>query len=371
VQAYIESNLFADGLNKILSVIDKKNINPILQYTQININNTNIELSATDTIVSAKVILPAEATANGTFCVNAKNLFDILKELPNTKIQLDLNLEENILKIVCNDIRYSLLIYKNSEYPHLIFSNNEGSFSLESNIIYEMIQKTQNSISTDETRSFLNGIFFQEMNSKLRAVATDGNRLSLYETSFNHPQNDHLINGFILPKKGVYELKKVAETYPNKEIIFNVDDSFLYVNADDNYYLSIRLIAKEYPKYQSIISVKSNNTLTVEKDLFLDSLRRIKIMANEKSNGVRVYLTEREMTLTANHPSLGDASEKIAIEYNGKPIEIGFNARYLMDILTVLNTSEVSLDFNNELSPVAIKSLSLPQFLGIIMPLKL
>lgn len=367
----LNSDSLKSGLNKILTVVDKKNSRPILTYTLISTSTDSIELCATDLEVSAKVKVDATVDNSGNFCVNAKNLFDILKELPNSEIELILDSSENVLKLNCNDIHYSLLIYPSDEYPKLIFGNESSRFNLLSDQLIEIINKTSYAISDDETRLQLNGIYLHEVEYKLRAVATDGLRLSLVETDLEQGNIDTLINGIIIPKKGVYEIKKLAENYPDKKITISVDESFMYINANNEYFLSIRLIAREYPKYQAIIPSKTTYSVTVEKHNLLDAIRRIKIMANEKSNGVRILIREKEMTIMANHPSLGDAQETIPVEFNGKEMEVGFNARFLIDTLQTIDEGEISIELNNELTPVIVKSNSSPNYLGIIMPLKI
>ncbi|OUR92946.1 DNA polymerase III subunit beta [Halobacteriovorax marinus] len=359
------------ALNKVLSVVDKRNSRPILTYTLIEATNEQLNISATDLEVSAKVVVNAHVDNPGKFCVNAKNIFDILKELPGTEIELSLDDESNTLKLNCGDIHYSLLIYKADDFPHLLFNQEVNKFTLSSEQLTNIINKTSYAVLNDETRLYLNGIYLQEIDSKLRAVATDGHRLSLLETDLSESNNETLINGIIIPRKGIYEIKKVSETYPEIKIELSVDDTFLYINAKNEYFLSVRLIAREYPKYQAVIPNKTTYTMTTDRNSFFDAIRRIKIMSNEKSNGVRLKLSNQEMTLTANHPSLGEAMETMPVDYNGKDMEIGFNAKYLIDTLQSFDEGEISLELNNELSPIIIKSNSLPNYLGIIMPLKL
>jgi DNA polymerase-3 subunit beta len=360
-----------ETLNKILSVVDKKNTRLILNFVQINASNNRIEMSATDLEVSAKVTTNCIVEKPGTFCVNAKNIFDIVKELPEKEVTIELAEGSNSLKLTCDNINFTLLIYTSEEFPHLQFGTTGNEFKLNSNQILEIINKTSHAISNDETRLFLNGIYLQEVDGKLRSVATDGYRLSLVESELTNNKIEALINGIIIPKKGVSELKKIAETYPDQPISISVDESFIYLNANNNYLLAIRLIAKEYLKYQAVIPKKTNFHADIEKNAFAQAVRRIKIMANERSNGVKLILKENEMTVAANHPSLGDAFEKFQINYSGKEFEIGFNAKFLMDTLSIFGDEEIRMEFNNELSPVAIKSSKNQNYLCIIMPLKL
>ncbi len=369
--AYIETNLLRDAVNKILSVIDKRNTRPILTYTLFEIKDNYITLKATDLEVSALVKVDANVENNFKFCVNAKNLFDILRELPEATLKLELEEGTNTLKLTCNDIFYNLLTCETEDFPHLVFENTENTFELTSEQILEIINTTSYAISNDDTRLFLNGIFLQEINSKLRAVATDGHRLSLLETDLKNSEIDTLINGIIIPRKGVFELKKIADSYPNTIIKISVDESFMYLNAEDNYLLSIRLIAREYPKYQTVIPNKTTYKINTDKESVMNAVKRIKIMANEKSNNIKFFLKDNEMTIMANHPSLGNAREKVNIQYTGKEMEIGFNAKYLLDTFTTLSDGDITVELNNELSPVLVKSSNQPNYLGVIMPLKL
>lgn len=360
-----------ETLNKILSVVDKKNTRLILNFIQIQASGNKIEMSATDLEVSAKVTTPCFVEKPGTFCVNAKNIFDIVKELPEKELIIELPEGSNSLKLSCDNINFTLLIYTSEEFPHLQFGTTGNEFKLNSNQIIEIINKTSHAISNDETRLFLNGIYLQEVDGRLRSVATDGYRLSLVESELSNNKIEALINGIIIPKKGVTELKKIAESYPDQQISISVDESFIYLNANNNYLLAIRLIAKEYLKYQAVIPKKTNFHADIDKNSFMNAVRRIKIMANERSNGVKLILRNGEMVIAANHPSLGEAQEKFSVNYSGKEFEIGFNAKFLMDTLSIFGDEEIRMEFNNELSPVAIKSNKNQNYLCIVMPLKL
>ncbi len=370
MQITIQSENLRDALGKILTVVDKRNSRPILTYTLFTVSNDKIYLSATDLEVSAKYSLDAKTNGNASFCINSKNLFDILKELPNTDIHITLEDGENLLKINCNDIHYSLLIYESEEYPKLHFGN-DNTFEINSDSLLDLINKTSYAISNDETRLHFNGIYLQEVDSKLRAVATDGHRLSLIELDLAEQNNEALVNGIIIPKKGVFELKKVAESYPDQILKISVDESYMYVEAKEEYHIGIRLIAREYPKYQSVIPGKTTFTLTADKEAIFNAVKRIKIMSNEKSNGIKVLIKDNSLTVMANHPSLGDARETIPVDYEGKEMEIGFNAKYLMDSFSILDSEDIILELNNELSPVLVRSNNLQNYLGIIMPLRI
>jgi len=371
MQVKVETELLRSALGKILSVVDKKNTRPILTNCLVKVAGGFITLQATDLEVSSKIILPAEVSDEGEFCLNSKNFFDILRELPNESLSLNIDKENNLLKAECGEIKYSLLITSNEEYPNLNFQGSSKSFELTADSILSFINKTHHAISTDETRPFLNGIYLQNTGDKLRAVATDGHRLALYDHQQANLNDALLSEGIILPKKGIYELKRMAESNLDSSVQISIDESFLYAQIREEYFLSVRLIARDYPNYQAVIPSQTSSSMTVDHNSFLNAVKRVKILANEKSNGVKLNLSGNQLTISANHPSLGDAVEKISVDYAGADFNIGFNAKYLIDTLSVFNEGIIEFKFNNELSPVIVESQNTQNFLGIVMPLKL
>jgi len=371
MQINIEVSKFKEALSNILSVVDKKNSRLILNFIHLKTTHDSIELSATDLEVSARIVIPCIVENHGEICVNAKNIFDIIKELPDDNVNLMVDQSNTNLKIKCRNINFTLLLLTSEEYPHLHFNSNSNRFELKSEDILSIINKTNHAISTDETRIFLNGIYLHEIDGKLRSIATDGYRLAIIETDYDSESIDALVNGIILPRKGVNELKKIAEKNPNNRIQLSMDDSYIYMNANEKYFLAVRLIAKDYLKYQSVIPKKSNSYIDIDRVSFLNALKRIRIMANERSNGVKIHIKENELMITANHPSLGDASEKLPIRYSEKEFEIGFNAKFLIECVSSFEDEDIRLEFNNELSAVTVKSLKSANFLCVIMPLRL
>ncbi len=367
----IQANLLRDGINKILTVIDKKSSRPILTNCLINAENNKLELIATDLEVTAKVILKADISEQGSFCIHTKNLADILRELPDNLLNINIDRTKNLLELNCKNISYSLLTTSSEEYPHLNFENSSKQMNIKSSDILSIIQKTSHAISLDETRINLNGIYFQQLETKLRAVAIDGHRLALIDLFDFSSENESLSDGVIVPKKGIAELKKLADSYSDSTINFALDESFLYISANDEYFLSIRLIAREYPKYQTVIPSKTSYAITLDRNTLLNSVRRIRLLSNEKTNGIKVTFAANEIQLSANHPSLGHANEIIPVSYDGAEMEIGFNAKYMLDVLNVLEVNEIIFEFNNEISPVIVRSNEEESFLGIIMPLKI
>lgn len=370
MQFTVRTTQLREALSKVVNLVEKKTTRPILSYTKFRIGNESIDISATDLELSAKFVIHTSNNVQGEFCLNGKNLFEILQVLPDGEILFEIN-DENTLFLSLGEIKYKLLIYKSDDFPHLTFENVENSFLLPANHINTIVNKTAFAVSQDETRLYFSGIFLQDIEGQLRSVACDGHRLSLLDTKVPLENITPLINGIIIPKRGISELKKLADSYSDLEVKMSVDESFIYFSANNEYFFSIRLIAREYPNYQTVIPTKFAQTVRIDKNKFLDAVKRIKIMSHEKTNAVKIKLQNEEMLLSANHPSLGDAFEKIPLEFSGKQIEFGFNAKYLIDGLNAIDGEELILDYNNELTPVIIRSDKHSEYLGMIMPLRL
>ncbi|MBT7765637.1 MAG: DNA polymerase III subunit beta, partial [Bdellovibrionales bacterium] len=195
---------------KILSVIDRKSTRPILTYALLTAKDGKVQLEVTDLEISTRLLIRAQTTEEGSCCINAKNFYDILKELPNKDIDLIVDPNRNELLVNCENIHYSLLVTKKDDFPTLLFDSDGDQFSINTDDMLNIISKTSHAISNDDTRMFLNGIFLQQLDSKLRAVATDGFRLSLVDLELDESRSIvPLVDGVIIPKKGVYELKKM------------------------------------------------------------------------------------------------------------------------------------------------------------------
>lgn len=371
MKVIINSHELKEAFNKILTVVDKRNSRPILTNCLVEVEKNKLTLIATDLEVSAKVVLKANTNDMGRVCLNIKNIFDILRELPDENLELEIDEVKNYLNLKCKNIDYSLLITSAEEFPLVSFEKTGTSFSLNSSEILKIINKTSYAISTDETRINLNGIYLQQLEGKLRSVAIDGHRLALFDVGNFSGNSTYLQNGVIVPKKGISELKKICDIYPEHEVKITVDDSFINMSFGEEYYLSTRLIAREYPKYQTVIPNKTIHQLKVDRNLILTAVKRIRLLSNEKTNGVKLDIKKNTLTISANHPALGHAKEIVEVNYSGVDIEIGFNAKYMIDSFSVLDESEIIMEFNNELSPVIIRSENIPNYLGIIMPLKL
>ena len=367
----IQAEHLKSAFSRILSVVDQKNSRPILTYCLLTAKDNSLCLEATDLEVSCKIIYEAEVLEDGKLCVNPKSLFDLFREMPNRPIHLETSQKDNLLKLSSGEIKVSLITCSSEDFPALSFVESEEEFELEGKNILNFIAKTSHAMSNDQTRIFLNGIFLQQTDSKLRVVATNGYTFALLDSKGPPSTYKTLLKGIIIPKKGVAELKKFVEQENNSKIKISVDESFIYVGIGNKDRLSIRLIARDYPPYKTVIPSKTLYSMTVSRDHLLSAIRRVKVLSNEKSNAIKLSMDKDKLSISASHPVLGEANEKLDIDYTGKCMSIGFNARYIMDSLSVFEDGDIIFKFNNNLSPVIIKSPKLQEFFSIVMPLKI
>jgi DNA polymerase-3 subunit beta len=371
MEVKIDTKLFREAIAQTVSVIDKRSSRPILTNCFIEVNNDFLCVQATDLDISLKIIIPVIHNGSGSFCISTKNISEILRELPAG--DLEISLENNLLNLKCGNSKFSLLVSSTEDYPELSFSDSksENTFELTGKELNELIQRTSFAMSTDETRSFLNGIYIHSIGeNRIRSVAIDGHRLALLDK--NIKQNSSFLDGgVIIPRKGVLELKKIGEKAGSDKLTLSVQNSFLNVKYSEEYFLLVRLISRDYPNYKTVIPNKVNFKATGNRQNILNSVKRIKILSNENTNGVRFKFLENKLQLTAHNDSLGKAQETLEIEYSNDEVEVSLNARYVMEALTSLECENIVIEINNSLSPVVIKDSMSDDFLGIIMPLRI
>jgi DNA polymerase III subunit beta len=250
----------------------------------------------------------------------------------------------------------------------------EENFILFKNeILSEMIEKTSYAICYDETKYNLNGVFIKAYedngNSMLRMVATDGHRLSVSQKEISGNISAELGKGVIFPKKGIFELKKMVEEEAGEIMLGFMDNSAVIKKG--NTVVVMRLIDGEFPDYTKVIPANNDRKVQINRDKFLHSLKRMAILSSEKFKGVKIDVNPEQVIISSSNPELGEAREEIEVQYDGNSISTRFNAKYLIDVLSVMEDREVELKLKDELSPVIMKSVQEEDFMAVIMPMRL
>jgi len=368
----VEKENFLKGLTRVQGIVEKRNTIPILANVLIEANENGINMTATDLEVGMKAFYPAKVTKIGKITVSAKKLYEITKELPEKEISFQAK-ENCWVEIRCGKAIFNLVGLSADEFPYFPYPDKENFISIKSSLIKEMVDKTYFSISTDETKYNLNGIYFksEKLNEvlKLFLIATDGHRLSMISKEIKLSNDNELTKGVIFPRKGIYELKKISDE-DESDIKIGFMDNNAVVKKDKTIVI-MRLVDGEFPDYNRVIPKQNEYIAKIKRDDFLHSLRRMSIFSNEKSKGIKVSLKSNLIEISSSNPEFGDAREELEVEYTGPEISIGYNARYIMDVLQNQDSEKIELHIKDNLSPGILKAVGDNDYLAVIMPMRL
>jgi DNA polymerase III subunit beta len=368
----IEKEIFLKGLSRVQGIVEKKNTIPILSNVLLQAGESHLKITATDLEVGMQSIYPASVTKPGRITVPAKKLFEIIKELPESEIFFTAK-DNSWIEIRCGKSVFNIVGLSADEFPFFPNIEEDEFIIIERHKIKELIEKTIFSMSMDETKYNLNGIFIkifeEEGTKKIRFVATDGHRLSLKETNFEGVAAENLEKGVIFPKKGVIELRKMADEADGPIHLGFMDNNA--VLKKNNSIIIMRIVDGEFPDYNRVIPKNNNLNSIIDRNTFLHALRRMSILSSEKSKGVKIDFKTDFLELSSSNPDLGDAREDLSAEYNGEEVSIGFNARYLIDILSSLDSEKICFSVKDQLSPGLITAVSDNEYLAVIMPMRL
>ncbi len=365
----IEKKELMNLIGKTQNIVEKRNTMPVLvnvlldaDAEQLKVFATDLEVSLTDS-VKAKIIQP------GKVAVSAKSLFEITKELAEGMIQL-IKKENNWLEIKQGKYLSKIVGISAEEYPVFPSYSGNSFLKIDSDVLKDMIDKTIYSVSNDETRYHLNGVYFEQKGDQgYSMVATDGHRLCLINRAIPSSKNIIHGQGVIIPRKGLHEIKKLLESLSG-EFELAIEGSQLIVRKDSTT-LMIRLIEGKYPNYNQFIPSKLNQKVKINRESFLTSLKRVSLLANHKSKAVTLSLSNGKMEIASNNPELGDAKEEIEVDYSGKDMKIGFNAKYITDVLNAINDDEVDLEINDQLSPGLMRPHNDMNYTCVVMPMRI
>ncbi len=369
----IDKEAFLKSLQKIQGIVEKRTSMPILSNVLLEAIDSQLHVTATDLEVGMKSIYPADVLEPGKITVNAKKLYEIVKELPNQQIIFTTK-DNDWVEIKCGKVHFNIVGLSAEEFPYFPAIKEENLFEIESALLKGMIEKTSYAICNDDTKYNLNGLFTKveisaQEEQTLKMVATDGHRLSIANCPLKGTAGPELEKGVILPKKGVYELKKITEE-DGGTLMFGFMDNSAVIKRGDSYMI-MRLVDGEFPDYNRVIPTSNERSILVNKDEFTHSVRRMAILSSEKFKGIMLEISASSIKISSSNPELGDAMEEIDVVYNGEPIAVRFNARYLLDVLAAAETERIEMKFRDELAPSIIVPESRDNFLAVIMPMRL
>ncbi len=371
------------GLQRVQNVVERRTTMPILSNALLKAEEGVLTVSATDLEVGIQSILKAQVSETGSLTVRARSLLDIVRELPETDAIAIQTKENSRLELKANRSVFNIVGMPAEDFPEIPgFASDEGQSFVRMNgtAIISMLEKTLYAASSDEARYHLNGVFFETLEVKeeagtkkvFRMVATDAHRLSLVDHSqaiFDEKAWGLFEEGIIVPRKGLNELRRLLAE-EKEDFFVSVKGKMLLVRRE-NIFISMRLIEGKYADYRRIIPENSQNAVHLDRESFLASLKRISLMSSDKSRSVTFSLSPGLLQLSSQSPELGDASEDISIDYEGEPLKIGFNSRYLIDAVSTIEGEKVLLELRGKQNPGVIRSSQGANHTSVIMPMRI
>jgi DNA polymerase-3 subunit beta len=367
----MEFRIAADELKKALhraqGIVERKATMPILSNVLITATKAGITVTAFDLDIGIVSEHQAEVAKTGAITVSARTLLDIVSFVPDAQVTVK-KMPNNFAEITSGAAHYKIVGMAPEEFPKLPREDATNLVKVSGVTLLEMIKKTSYAISNDETRYILNGVFFEPREGgKVRMVATDGHRLSLIEREL--VGDFKLKSGVIIPRKGLFELKRLLEEAPEAECQLGfAENSALFKKPGLS--MVMRLIDGQFPEYQRVIPKEGEKQLLVNRACLGDALKRIALLSADKTNAVKLSLSENLLRITANNPDLGEAKDDIEVAYRGQPLTVGFNARYIQDVLAAMDTDEVTLEMGDEHSPGVLHAPGDRSYTTVVMPMR-
>lgn len=366
--------VFLEALNALQNITNKKGTLAILSNILIETDLNSIFLTATDLEVGLKIRIPAEIQNAGKITLPSKKLFEIVRESGNSSIIIQES-ENNWVIIHAGFSVYNLAGLPSNDFPEFPLYNIDSFFSFETNIFTELIDKIIYSIANEQENNYvLTSVLFEKKikdgRSFVRMISSDGHRLSIMEKDIATDISDMILNKTtLIPKKGIHELKKFCENRDNIQVSF--EEKQLIVK-DDNAIMVIRLKQGEFPPYNAIINaIKLDNIIKINRIPFLESLKRINLFTEEIFHTIQLEIYDNKIILSSQNADIGSAKDELAIEYSGEPLVIGFNCRFFIETLQVMESESINAYINSSNSPCLIQSDYDKGFISVIMPMQI
>jgi len=369
MKAMIERAMLLKSLGHVQSVVERRNTIPILSNVLIEATaEGTLRLMATDLDLQVVEVVPAAIDQPGAITVSAHTLFDIARKLPEGS-QVQLSATEGKMLVVAGRARFNLQTLPKDDFPMIAEGELPTRFELPAETLKQLIDKTRFAISTEETRYYLNGIFFHvhdEGSPVLKAAATDGHRLA--RVTIARPDGAEGMPDIIIPRKCVGELRKLLD-----EVDGSVDISLSSTKIRfglGTAILTSKLIDGTFPDYNRVIPTANDKLLKLDPKSFMEGVDRVATIASEKTRAVKMALDRDKITLSVTSPENGTAAEEVPGDYTAPGFEIGFNARYLLDILGQIEGDMVEVHLADAAAPTLIRENDKASALYVLMPMR-
>ncbi|MDG1212156.1 MAG: DNA polymerase III subunit beta [Paracoccaceae bacterium] len=366
----IERAALLKAMSRAQGVVERRTTIPILSNVLIEAEGDKVSFRATDLDIEILESLPAMVEQAGATTIPAHTLHEIARKLPDgAMISLTEEPGEGRLQVSAGRAQFTLPTLPKEDFPVMASSEYDVNYAITSPILRRLFEKANFAISTEETRYYLNGIYLhtiEEDGSKLRAVATDGHRLARIDTDL--PPGAAGAPGVIVPRKTVGELRKLLE---NDEARINVSVSETKIRfAAEGLTLTSKVIDGTFPDYTRVIPQGNTKRLEVDAAEFAKTVDRVSTVSAERSRAVKLSLEEDRLTLSVNAPDSGSATDEVAVAYSDEAMEIGFNAKYLLEIASQVDHENAVMMFNGPGDPTLVREGDDDSAIYVVMPMR-
>ena len=366
MKATIERATLLKSLGHVQSVVERRNTIPILSNVLLEAREDgSLRLMATDLDLQVDESVPATVSQPGATTVSAHTLFDIVRKLPEGS-QVELTAAEGKMQVVAGRSRFNLSTLPRDDFPVIAEGDLPTRFELPAATLRQIIEKTRFAISSEETRYYLMGIFLHIVDDQLRAAATDGHRLA--RVTVAKPDGADGMPDVIIPRKAVAELYRLLE-----ELEGTVEISLSPTKVRfglGSAVLTSKLIDGTFPDYNRVIPTANDKLLKLDPKSFSAGVDRVSTIASEKTRAVKISLDRDKVTLSVTSPENGVATEELAADYGADGIEIGFNAKYLLDILGEIDGDTVEVHLADAAAPTLLRENDKSNALYVLMPMR-
>ncbi len=367
----IERSILVKALGHVQSVVERRNTIPILSNVLLQAEQDRLTLTATDLDIEVMEHAKADVDVKGAITVSAGTLFEITKRLPDgAQVSLEVLEEEGRLQVKAGRSRFALAILPDADFPSLASDDFDVTFAAPTADIRRLLDKARFAMSQEETRYYLNGVYFHAMtdgdNPRLRVAATDGHRLARLESGL--PKGAENMPGVIIPRKAVAELGRLLDD-AGEMVDIAVSKAKIRFGFGQGQLIS-KLIDGTFPDYERVIPKDNPYTLKVDTSEFFKAVDRVSTVSADRTKSVKLALDNDRLRLAVNNPDAGSALEELSVDFDGEPTEIGFNARYLVDIAQQIDSDMAVFRLSDPSSPTVILDPEDETALYVLMPLR-
>ncbi len=367
----IERATFLKALSHVQSVVERRNTIPILSNVLLQAEGGSMALTATDLDIEVAERAPADVDTPGAITASALTLYEIVRRLPDgAQIRLDNTDDAGRLKLSAGKSEFSLAALPDQDFPTLTSDEGGVRFAMPSDELKRLIDKTRFAMSQEETRYYLNGVYLHaaedDGEKTLRAVATDGHRLARLDAKL--PDGAANIPGIIVPRKAVTELHRLLDgSFETVDV--TVSESRIRFGYGDAV-LTSKLIDGTFPDYARVIPTGNDRELKLDRDDFKNAVDRVATVSADKTRSIKLDLGADKMKLMVNNPEAGSAFEELSVDFSAEALEIGFNARYLLDVAQQIDGTTATFKFSDPSSPTIVLDDDDANALYVLMPLR-